>query len=438
MNTRRVVVTGMGVVSPLGLTLQETWANALEGKSGAGKVTLFDATECAARIACEVSPDFDPSQEVAPLYPLGKSKDRVVTQGVAKRDLKKFGRFVHLSMTASLEAYRDSGLDELREQIAPERIGTNIGVGMGGLPNLEKTYDDYMKSGFKRISPFFITQVITNMASGQLSIALNLKGPNMCNVTACSSSAHSIGESFRFIQRGDADIMLTGGAESVISPLGMGGFATMRALSTRNDEPEKASRPFDRDRDGFVMGEGAATLVLEEREAALKRGAKIYGEIVGYGISGDAYHMTAPAPEGEGGYRAMEAALREAGCEKTQIHYANAHGTSTPAGDTEEALAISRLFPEGKNHLHISSTKSMTGHMLGAAGAIEAVFSILACKEGRIPPTINLDNLDSKCAETGIHFVANRSLETPVEYALSNSFGFGGTNACLIFRKHPA
>jgi 3-oxoacyl-[acyl-carrier-protein] synthase II len=345
------------------------------------------------------------------------------------------GRYVHLALVAGLEAYGDSGLDALRSKLDSDRIGVNIGVGMGGLPEIEAVHDDFLAKGYKRVTPFFIPQVIPNMASGQLSILLNLRGPNVCNVTACTSSAHSIGESMRQIQRGDADVMIAGGAEAVIGKLGIAGFAAMRALSTRNETPEKASRPFDKDRDGFVMSEGAAVLVLEELEFAKKRGAKIYGEVKGYGLSGDAYHMTSPSPDGEGGYRAMKMALQNSGLNHEQIGYVNAHGTSTPAGDSEEAKAILRLFPNGPKHLQVSSTKSMTGHMLGAAGAIEAIFSILAIREGKIPPTINLDSLDPICQSTGLNFTAHQTVEKRVDYALSNSFGFGGTNGSLIFGR---
>ncbi len=348
------------------------------------------------------------------------------------KEARKVGRFCHLGIAAGLEAYGDSGLDAVRSTFSSERFGINMGVGMGGLPEIEAVHDDYLAKGYRRITPFFITQVITNMVSGQLSIQLGLQGPNMCNVTACSSSAHSIGESYWQIVRGDADLMLTGGAEAVICKLGIGGFASMRALSARNDAPEKASRPFDTERDGFIMGEGAASLMLEEYEFAKKRGAKIYGEIIGYGASGDAYHITTPAPEGDGGRRAMNAALKHSGLNPEDIGYVNAHGTSTPAGDAEEARAISRVFPNGAKHLHVSSTKSMTGHLLGAAGALEAMFSLLAIYEGVIPPTINLDNLDPACAELGLNFTANHAVNKKFNYALSNSFGFGGTNASLI------
>ncbi|MBN20925.1 MAG: beta-ketoacyl-[acyl-carrier-protein] synthase II [Bdellovibrionaceae bacterium] len=434
---RRVVVTGIGAVSPLGLNAQDTWKNALLGKSGIDSISLFDSQDCPVPFAGEVK-GLDLTTPRPPLRPYGsQSPDaKVITQVSDKKELKKMGRFIQLSLAAGIEAYEDSGLDSLRDSLDSTRFGVNVGVGMGGLPEIEAVHETYRTKGYKRITPFFIPQVIPNLASGQLSILLNLKGPNVCNVTACSSSAHSIGESFHHIQLGMADLMLAGGAESVISPLGLGGFASMKALSTRVEEPQKASRPFDVDRDGFVMGEGSAMMVLEEREHALKRGAKIYGEIVGYGLSGDAYHMTSPAPEGEGGYRAMKMALERSGISKQKLHYVNAHGTSTPAGDVEEAKAICKLFPEAKEHLHISSTKSMTGHLLGAAGALEGVFALLATRDNQIPPTINLDHLDPECEKLGVSFTPHQSIQKTVEYALSNSFGFGGTNACLIFGKH--
>ncbi|MFN7685957.1 MAG: beta-ketoacyl-ACP synthase II [Oligoflexia bacterium] len=438
-SSRRVVVTGLGAISPLGQGIQENWTAALEGRSGIDRITLFDLTDCPVTIAGEVK-NFDVSKPVGPFQPF--AGDPTVTEAPAPltmaanaKEARKMGRFIHLALAAGLEAYEDSGLDAKRTQLNPERMGCNIGVGMGGLPEIADVYDTLITKGYKRITPFFIPQVIPNLAAGHLSMLLNLKGPNLCNVTACSSSAHSIGESFKLIQRGDADLMITGGAEAVISKLGIGGFAVMRALSVRNDEPKRASRPFDTGRDGFVMGEGGAIMVLEELEHAKKRGAKIYGEILGYGASADAYHMTTPAPEGEGGRRAMAMALKDSGLNPEQIGYINAHGTSTPAGDAEEARAIRKLFPNGPKHLHVSSTKSMTGHLLGAAGAIEAIFSILAIKEGRIPPTINLDQLDPSCAETGLDFTANRAVEKTLNFALSNSFGFGGTNASLIFGR---
>ncbi len=428
---RRVVITGIGAVSPLGLSAKETWKNALEGKSGVARIALFDFKDSPVTIAAEVK-GFDVTRTVGPYQP---APGATVTQAANIKEARKMGRFIHLALAAGLEAYEDSGLDAVRSKVAPDRIGVNVGVGMGGLPEIEAVYDEFLRKGYKRVTPFFIPQVIPNLASGHLSILLNLQGPNLCNVTACSSSAHSLGESFRQIQRGDADVMISGGAEAVVCQLGIAGFAAMRALSTRNETPEAASRPFDKDRDGFVMGEGGAVLVLEEYEFARKRGAKIYGEIKGYGLSSDAYHMTTPSPEGEGGGRAMAMALKDAGINPDQVGYINAHGTSTPAGDVEEARAIARHFPNGPKHLHVSSTKSMTGHLLGAAGAIESIFSVMAIREGRIPPTINLDSLDPGCAELKLDFTANRTAEKRVDYALSNSFGFGGTNASLIFGR---
>ena len=428
---RRVVITGIGALTPLGLSAKETWKNALEGKSGVGRITLFDVKDSPVSIAAEVK-NFDVSRAVGPYQPAPGAS---VTQAANIKEARKMGRFIHLGLAAGLEAYEDSGLDAVRATIAPDRIGVNIGVGMGGLPEIEAVYDEFLRKGYRRVTPFFIPQVIPNMASGHLSILLNLQGPNLCNVTACSSSAHSLGEAFRQIQRGDADVMLGGGAEAVICQLGIAGFASMRALSTRNETPTQASRPFDKDRDGFVMGEGGAVLVLEEYEMAKKRGAKIYAEVKGYGLSSDAYHMTTPSPEGEGGGRAMTMALKDAGLNPEQVGYINAHGTSTPAGDVEEARAIARLFPNGPKHLHISSTKSMTGHLLGAAGAIESIFSALAIRDARIPPTINLDSLDPGCADLKLNFTANSVVEKRVDYALSNSFGFGGTNASLIFGR---
>lgn len=426
---RRVVVTGMGSVSPLGLSAKETWKNALEGRSGVRQISLFDLKDCPVTFAAEVK-GFDPSHPVGPFHPTAAT---TITQTASSKEARRVGRFTLLGLAAGLEAYGDSGLDAVRSQFPPERIGVNIGAGMGGLPEIESVYDDFLEKGYRRVTPFFIPQVIANMASGQLSILLNLQGSNICNVTACASSAHSIGESFRQIQRGDVDIMITGGAEAVISKLGIAGFAAMKALSTRNETPEKASRPFDVNRDGFVMGEGAAVLVLEELEFAKKRGAKIYGEILGYGLSGDAFHMTLPSPDGAGGFRAMSMAMQDANLNVDQIGYINAHATSTPAGDVEEARAIARLFENSKKSLHISSTKSMTGHILGAAGALEALFSILAIREGRIPPTINLDQLDPACAELNLHFTPHDCIEKKFSYSLSNSFGFGGTNASLVF-----
>ena len=428
---RRVVVTGISAITPLGLNITDSWKNLIEGKSGISQITLFDTALCPVTISGEVK-NFDVTQPMGPFQP---SPGVQVTQAANAKEARRVGRFVHFALAAGLQAYEDSGLDLYRSHVSPDRMGVNIGAGMGGLPEIEAVHDDFLAKGYRRVTPFFIPQVIPNMASGQLSILLNLQGPNLCNVTACSSGAHSIGESFRHIQRGDADVMISGGAEAVICKLGIAGFAAMKALSARNDAPEKASRPFDIDRDGFVMGEGAGILVLEEYEFAKKRGAKIYAELIGYGLSGDAYHMTSPAPEGNGGRRAMEHALKDAQITPDQVGYINAHGTSTPAGDAEEATAIARVFPHGPQHLHISSTKSMTGHLLGAAGAVEAIFSILAMRESKIPPTINLDQLDSTCAQLGLNFTPHHTAEKKLNYVLSNSFGFGGTNASLIFGK---
>lgn len=427
---RRVVVTGLGTLNPLGNSLRESWARALEGKSGIAQITAFDLTDCPVTIAGEVK-GFDTTKITPETFSPAPGVE--ITQQVLAKESKKVGRFANFAIAASIEAYFDSGLNTYRDKVKAERMGVNIGVGMGGLPEMGDVHKAFFNKGYRRVTPFFIPQCIPNMASGMVSIYLNLRGPNQCNVTACASSAHSIGESFHQIQRGEADVMFAGGSEAVICEMGIAGFASMRALSTRNDAPEKASRPYDKDRDGFVMGEGAAVLVLEEYEHAKKRGAKIYAEVLGYGATSDAFHMTLPAAEGEGGYRAMEIALQESKLSKESIGYVNAHGTSTPAGDPEESSAIARLFPNAKNHLHVSSTKSMTGHLLGAAGALEALMSVMAVKEGKIPPTINLDNIDPKCAETGLNFTPNKMVEKKLKAALSNSFGFGGTNACLIF-----
>lgn len=433
-HARRVVITGIGAVSPLGLTASESWKSALEGKSGLGRISLFDSTDCPVQIAAEVK-GYDVTKPLEkPLNPRPSAgPEGTLSVAANSKDARKTGRFTHFAMSASLEAYTDSGLDLVRSKIDPTRLGVNIGVGMGGLPEIESVHNDLIAKGYKRVTPFFITQSIPNLASGMVSILLDLKGPNLCNTTACTSSAHSIGEALWQIRRGDADVMIAGGAEAVVCKLGIGGFAAMRALSTRNDEPTKASRPYDVARDGFVMGEGSAALVLEEYEHARKRGAKIYGELVGYGISADAYHITTPAVEGEGGGRAMDIALKDAGVNGHDVGYVNAHGTSTPAGDAEEARAISKRVDPKK--CFVSSTKSMTGHLLGAAGAIEAVFSVLALKEGKIPPTINLDNLDPECQATGLNFTAHHAVSSSAKVAISNSFGFGGTNASLVFAK---
>ncbi|MBI3533866.1 MAG: beta-ketoacyl-ACP synthase II [Deltaproteobacteria bacterium] len=428
---RRVVITGIGAITPLDLDCRSSWQSALDGKSGIGKITHFDAQSAPVQIAGEVH-GFDVTKNIGPYTPL---PGVTITQAANLKEARRVGRFCNLALGAGLEAYGDSGLDAIREKADPLRMGVNIGVGMGGLPEIAEVHSALLTKGYKRVTPFFIPQVIPNMPSGQLSILLNFKGPNLCNVTACASSAHSLGEAFRLIQRGQADVMLAGGAEAVICPLGVAGFASMKALSTRNEDPEKASRPFDRDRDGFVMGEGAGALILEEYEFARSRSARIYAEIVGYGLSGDAYHMTAPSPDGEGAERAIRLALEDSNLSAEKIGYINAHGTSTPSGDTEEAKAIARVFASYRDKVHVSSTKSMTGHLLGAAGAVEAIFCICALVDGKIPPTINLDNLDPACEQTELNFTPHHMVEKNILYAMSNSFGFGGTNACLVFGK---
>jgi 3-oxoacyl-[acyl-carrier-protein] synthase II len=431
---RRVVVTGAGTANPLGLSVEDTWQRALEGRSGTGPITLFDASSAPVRIAAEVK-GFDPSAPLDRPLHVGMGRDPIA-QAILPKDVRRFGRYSQLGLFAGVRAYADSGLEGVREDLAPERAGVNIGVGMGGLPEIQEVYQDFQKRGYRRITAFFILQVIPNIVSGQLSILLNFRGPNHCNVTACATSAHSIGESYRLIRHGYADVMLAGGAEAVVCEMGIGGFAAMRALSTRNECPAAASRPFDRDRDGFVMGEGATVLVLEEYERARRRGARIYGEILGYGATADAHHLTSPAPDAEGAARAMAEALREAGLRPGQIGYVNAHATSTPAGDVEEARAIAGVFGmEREERLLVSSTKSMTGHMLGAAGATEALFSLLSLRDQKAPPTCNIENLDPDCAHPALDFVAGRGREAALDYAASNSFGFGGANACLIFGR---
>jgi len=431
-SNKRVVVTGIGATTPLGLNVSETWKNLIAGVSGVSQITLFDTKDCPVKIAAEVK-NFDVTAPFSkPLTPFPHTS---ITQVANAKEARKMGRFIHLGLSAALQAYDDSGLDEIRAQLDPERIGANIGAGMGGLPEIESVHLDLVNKGYKRVTPFLIPQIIPNMVAGQLSILLGLKGPNLCNVTACTSSAHSLGESYYLIQRGDADIMIAGGAESVISPLGIGGFAAMRALSQRNEDPTRASRPFDKDRDGFVMGEGGAVLVLEEYEHAKKRNAKIYGEILGYGLSSDAYHMTSPSPNGEGGMRAMKMALKKANLDPSKVDYINAHGTSTPAGDTEEAAAVAKLMGDSKSKLHMSSTKSMTGHLLGAAGALETLICLLSMRDGVIPPTINLNEADEACKALELNLTPNEAVKKPVHYALSNSFGFGGTNASIVVGK---
>jgi 3-oxoacyl-[acyl-carrier-protein] synthase II len=429
---RRVVVTGLGTVNPLGLNVADTWSALLQGRSGVGAISLFDASACPVKIAAEVKN----IQVSAPLtQPLRPNGETTVERAVEVKEMKRMGRFSHLGLVASVQAYEDSGLDSYRSKIAPDRVGVNVGVGMGGLPEIQAVYDTYLEKGFGRITPFFILQVLPNLVSGYLSILLDLQGPNMCNVTACATSAHSIGEAARTIQRGEADVMVAGGSESVVCELAIGGFAAMKALSTRNDEPTKASRPFSADRDGFVLGEGASVLILEEYELAKKRGAKIYGEIVGYGLGSDAYHITSPAPEGAGACRAMSMALKEAGITPDKVGYVNAHATSTPGGDVEEMHGIARTFPDAPKHLVVSSTKSMTGHLLGAAGSTELMISILAMQHGVVPPTINLDEVDPAIAAHGINLVPHTPIEKKLDYVLSNSFGFGSTNGTVLVKK---
>jgi 3-oxoacyl-[acyl-carrier-protein] synthase II len=407
---RRVVVTGIGLICAVGNTTEEAWKNLLAGKSGVGPITHFDTSRHACRIAAEVR-NFDPFNFIE------------------KKEVKKMGRFIHLALAAAEEAVRMSGLKITPENA--ENVGVHIGSGIGGFDIIEREHTALMEGGPRKISPFFIPAAIINLAAGHVSMRFGAKGPNEATATACTTSAHSIGDSFRIIQHGDADVMIAGGTEAAITPMGVGGFAAMRALSTRNDEPEKASRPWDRDRDGFVIGEGAGILILEELEHARARGAQPIAEIVGYGMSGDAYHITQPAPEHEGGFRVMKNAVRDAGIQPTDIGYVNAHGTSTPIGDTLEAHAIRNFF--GDHKLAVSSTKSMTGHLLGGAGGLEAGITVLALRDQVLPPTINLENQDPGTGN--MDFVPNHARKASLEYAMSNSFGFGGTNGALLFKR---
>jgi len=411
LSRRRVVVTGLGIVSPVGNTVRDAWSAILEGKSGIGRITLFDASPLASQIAGEVK-NFD------------------VTAYLSPKEVRRMDRFIHLGLAAGIQAIRDSGL-EVTEANA-ERIGVNIGSGIGGLPMIEETHNEVLKASPRKISPFFIPGTIINMISGNLSIMYGLKGPNLAMVTACTTSAHCIGESGRLIEYGDCDVMVAGGAEATITMLAVGGFAAARALSTRNDDPATASRPWDKGRDGFVLGEGAGVLVLEEFEHARRRGARIYAELAGFGMSGDAYHMTAPQEDGSGAARCMANALRNANLEPQDIDYINAHGTSTPLGDLAETMAVKRCFGPHAHKLAVSSTKSMTGHLLGASGGVEAVFSVLAVNEQVAPPTANLLDQDPAC---DLDYVPNNARRMPIRAALSNSFGFGGTNGTLIFKR---
>jgi len=407
---RRVVVTGIGLICGVGNTTGQVWQNLLAAKSGVGPITQFDASQHACQIAAEVR-DFDP------------------LQFIEKKEVKKMGRFIHLAIAAADEAFRMSGLKITPEN--DERVGVHIGSGIGGFDVIEREHIALLNGGPRKISPFFIPAAIVNLAAGHVSMRFGAKGPNEATATACTTSAHSIGDSFRIIQHGDADVMIAGGSEAAITPMGVGGFAAMRALSTRNDAPEKASRPWDSARDGFVVGEGAGILVLEELEHAHARGAQPLAEVVGYGMSGDAYHITAPAPEHEGGFRVMRNAVRDAKVNATDIGYVNAHGTSTPIGDTLEAHAIRNFF--GDHKIAVSSTKSMTGHLLGGAGGLEAGVTVLSLRDQMLPPTINLENQDADTS--GMDFVPNQSRKASIEYAMSNSFGFGGTNGALLFKR---
>ena len=408
---RRVVVTGLGIVSPLGLGLKENETALFEGRSGVDFIKTFTPDEnFPVKIAGEVK-GFDPEKYID------------------HKEIKKMDRFIHYAVACSQMALEDSGF-EINEQNA-ERVGVIVGVGLGGLPAIEKYHDIFKARGVKKITPFFIPMLIANLASGQVSITFGAKGPNSCVVTACATGTHSIGEAARFIQYGDADVMFAGGTESVITPLCVGGFNAAKALSTRNDDPQGASRPFDKDRDGFVIGEGGGVLILEELESAKKRGAKIYGEIVGYGLNGDAYHITATAPGGEGAARCLKLALNNAGINKEDVDYINAHGTST-AADATETQAIKTAFGDHAYKLAVSSTKSMTGHLLGAAGGVEAIFALLAMEKGVIPPTINYTTPDPEC---DLDYVPNEARERNLKVCVSNSFGFGGTNGVLIFKK---
>ncbi|ABR48904.1 Beta-ketoacyl synthase-like protein [Alkaliphilus metalliredigens QYMF] len=409
---RRVVVTGLGCITPVGVGKEQFWSSLINGVSGVSEITRFDASELPTKIAAVVK-DFDGEDYID------------------KKELRKMDRFTQFAVAASQLAIEDSGCN--LEEIVQERFGVVLGSGIGGIETLEAQKEKMLEKGAKRVSPFFIPMMISNMGSGYISMILGAKGPNTTVVTACASATNAIGEAFKIIQRGDADMMMTGGAEASITPLAMAGFCSMKAMSTRNEEPEKASRPFDKDRDGFVMGEGSGMLLLEDLDHALKRGAKIYGEVVGYGMSADAYHITSPAPGGEGAARAMQNALNDAKANPEEIDYINAHGTSTPYNDQFETMAIKTVFKEHASKLCISSTKSMTGHLLGAAGGIEAMACVLAIQEGVIPPTINYTTPDPEC---DLDYVPNIARNREVNYALSNSLGFGGHNATVLFKKY--
>jgi len=408
---RRVVVTGVGAVSPLGTGNGKNWDALVAGRSGIGPITRFDASDLPVKIAGEVK-DFNPEDFIE------------------KKEVKKMDLFIQYALAAAQFAMEDSGLQITDENA--ERVGVLVGAGLGGLPTIEKYHGAMLEGGYKKISPFFIPMLIINLAPGHISIRYGAKGPNLSSVSACATGTHSIGDAYHMIKRGDADAMIAGGTESTVTPLGIGGFAVMKALSTRNDDPQGASRPFEKNRDGFVLAEGAGIVILEEYEAAKKRGAKIYAEVVGYGLSGDAYHLTAPAPEGEGAARCMKMALKNGGINPEQVDYINAHGTSTPFNDYYESLAIKSVLGDHAKKVMVSSTKSMTGHLLGAAGGVEAVFTLMAMDKGVVPPTINYQEQDPEC---DLDYVPNTARDAKITYALSNNFGFGGTNATLLFKK---
>lgn len=412
MSKRKVVVTGLGIVSPVGSTVSSAWESIVAGKSGITRITRFDASSFASQIAGEVK-DFD------------------VQQYLSAKEARRMDVFIHYGMAAAIQAVKDAGIDDI-SRLDAEKIGVNIGSGIGGLPMIENTDTAYHAGGPRKISPFFIPSTIINMIAGNLSIMYGYKGPNIAIVTACTTATHSIGYSARMIEYGDADVMVCGGAESCVTPLAIGGFAAAKALSVNNDNPESASRPWDVDRDGFILGEGAGVLVLEELEHAKRRGAKIYAELAGFGMSADAFHMTAPCDDGEGAARCMSNALKNASINTTEVDYVNAHGTSTPLGDIAETIAVKRCFGDHAGKLAVSSTKSMTGHLLGAAGGVEAIFSVLAIHHCIAPPTINLVNQDPQC---DLDFIPNTARDMNIKVALSNSFGFGGTNGTLVFRS---
>ncbi len=412
MSKRRVVVTGLGIVCPVGNTVEESWRNILDGVSGAGPIEHFDVSDFSTRFAAMV-------------------RDLDLEAYISRKDARRMDPFIHYGMVAGIQAVRDAGLEE-SQGVDPTRIGVAIGSGIGGLPGIEKGYQAFLDGGPRKISPFFVPSNIINMVSGNLSIRYGFQGPNYAIVTACATGTHCIGDAARKIQYGEAEVMIAGGSEMATSPTGLGGFCAARALSSRNDDPQGASRPWDRDRDGFVLGDGGGVLVLEELEHARRRGARIYAELVGFGMSADAYHITAPSENGEGAARCMQIALEDAGLDVGAVDYINAHGTSTPAGDVAETQAVKRLFGDRARSVAISSTKSMIGHLLGAAGGVEAVFSVLSIRDQVAPPTINLENPDPAC---DLDYVPNEAREMKIEVAMSNSFGFGGTNGTLVFRR---